>query len=106
MRSPPKYASPAEVPIHMKPAESSKRQFTSSDGSPSWSKWTLHFPFDSALRPFGVPNHIVPSWPSRIDETVFETSPFAVVYEVNRPSFSLLMPRLRIPAQTDPSRLW
>ncbi len=41
--------------------ESSKRQFTFSEGKPSAAAYVLYRPFDKELRPLEVANQIVPS---------------------------------------------
>ena len=71
-----KKARPSSVPTHSKPVESSKRQFTRSDGNPSWTMKVFQRPFARALRPLGVANHMVPSRLSRMASIVFDTKPF------------------------------
>src|SRR5262249_40585776 len=102
----PRNASPLEVPIQSRPWESSRRQFTASLGKPSLTLYFRQPSLDNDLSPSGVANHIVPWERSEIDETVLEASPSAAEYVVNRPLWSLLTPRLRVPAHTAPSRLW
>jgi hypothetical protein len=41
-----------------------------------------------------------------MEATVLASSPFALVYVVNRPPLSRLTPPLSVPAQTLPSRAW
>ena len=89
-------------PTHSTPVESSKRQFTFSDGKPSAVLGSPR-PFDSALKPLGVANHMVPSdlrestppcWKQGLSHRVV----------VNLPFLSMLTPALSVPAQTVPSR--
>ncbi len=74
-----KNARPAAVPTQSTPLESSKRQFTFSEGNPSRAAKARQRPFDSALSPSGVANQMVPSELSRIEVTVLEASPFEIV---------------------------
>src|SRR5215831_15186324 len=96
---------PLSVPIHTEPFASSERQFTLPGGKPSMLLYWAQVPFEIELRPFAVPNHIVPSELSRIQVTALEVSVLPAVKVVNLPSLNLLRPRLVLPAQTVPSRL-
>src|ERR1700761_6171026 len=98
-------ARPLAVPIHKTCIESISRQLTSGELKPSWREYVRQLPFDSSLTPFGVPNHIVPSSDSAMEETVSDARPFAEVYVLNRPSRRALTPPLRVPAQMVPFRL-
>src|ERR1700758_3839412 len=71
-------ARPETVPAHNVPVESASKQVMLSLGNPSREVKTLHLFLEYATRPFGVPNHIVPSGPSAIEMMVFDGKPFAV----------------------------
>jgi len=88
MRPDLKKASPRDVPVQRTPEESSKRQFTLLEGSPSPVANVVQCPRDNELRPFGVANQIVPSRVSRIAETVFDARPSAVENVTNLPSLT------------------
>src|SRR4030095_912200 len=93
-----------EVPTQTLCAESSNRVLTSLDGRPSAVEYRRHPLPDRARTPLGVANHSVPSAASRMDATVFDASPSAVVNVVNTPSLNRLAPLLSVPAHTLPSR--
>jgi len=69
---------PETVPIHRESVESVSKQVMLSLGYPSRDVKTLHLFLENMARPLGVPNHIVPSGPSAIEETVFDGKPFAM----------------------------
>src|SRR5579864_7593387 len=71
-------ARPETVPIHKVFVESASKLVTLSLGNPSRDVKTLHLFPENLTRPFGVPNHIVPSGLSAIEVMVFEGKPFAV----------------------------
>ena len=74
-----KKASPSAVPIQTVPVESSRRQFTSSEGMPSFVVWARQAPFSKAPRPPGVASQVVPSALSTMEVTVLDTRPSATV---------------------------
>ena len=48
---------------------------------------------------------MLPSFPSMMEWMESEERPRLTEYDVNTPSYNLLMPLLIVPAQTDPSRV-
>src|SRR5262249_14163405 len=98
-------AIPAVLPIQSTPLESASTQFRSDEGRPSLTVKTRHRPFEKALRPFEVANHIVASGLSVIEVTVLDDRPLAVVYVVKRPFLNALSPASKVPAHTVPSLL-
>jgi hypothetical protein len=81
------------------------RQLTSPGGKPSRLEYVRHRVPDNELRPFGVPNHIVPSAPSRIEEIEFDAKSSALVNVLKVPFLNLLRPPFKVPAHTVPSLL-